>query len=86
MSNISLRLPDSLHKSVRQLAHREHVSINQMITLALAEKVSTLMTEEYLGRRAQKGNKKAFLKALSKVSNTEPDENDRLIRPPNKIK
>ena len=52
MSNISLRLPDSLHKSVRQLAQKEHVSINQMITVALAEKVSTLMTEEYLGKRA----------------------------------
>ncbi len=78
MSNISLRLPDSLHKSVRQLAHRDHVSINQMITLALAEKISTLMTEEYLGKRAQKGRKKAFLKALVKVSKGEPEAGDRL--------
>ncbi len=78
MSNISLRLPDSLHKSVRQLANKEHVSINQMITLALAEKVSTLMTEEYLGQRAQRGSKKSFLKALGKVSKAEPEANDRL--------
>lgn len=78
MSNISLRLPDSLHESVRQMAHKEHVSINQMITLALAEKVSTLMTEEYLGRRAKKGNKKAFLKILGKVSKAESEANDRL--------
>lgn len=78
MSNISLRLPDSLHKSVRQLAHRDHVSINQMITLALAEKISTLMTEEYLGKRAQRGRKKSFLKALGKVSKGEPEVGDRL--------
>ena len=77
MSNISLRLPDSLHKSVRLLAHRDHVSINQMITLALAEKISTLMTEEYLGGRAQRGSKKAFLKALGRVSKREPDARDR---------
>ncbi len=78
MSNISLRLPDSLHRSIRQLAHKEHVSINQMITLALAEKLSTLMTEEYLGKRAQRGNKKNFLKALGKVSNAEPESRDQL--------
>lgn len=38
MSTISLRLPDSLHKQVRKLAEKENVSINQLITLALAEK------------------------------------------------
>ncbi|OGS04507.1 MAG: hypothetical protein A3G41_03840 [Elusimicrobia bacterium RIFCSPLOWO2_12_FULL_59_9] len=84
MSNISLRLPDSLHKSIRELAHKEHVSINQMITLALAEKLSTLMTEEYLGKRAQRGNRKSFLKALGKVSNAEPETRDHLSAGPTK--
>lgn len=78
MSTISLRLPDSLHKSIRELAHRDHVSINQMITLALAEKISTLMTEEYLGKRAQRGNRKSFRRALGKVSKAEPEARDRL--------
>ena len=40
MSAISIRLPDSLHKKVRELAHRDKVSINHMITLAVAEKLS----------------------------------------------
>ncbi len=48
MSTISLRLSDSLHKQVRKLAEKESVSINQLITLALSEKLSALMTEEYL--------------------------------------
>jgi len=39
MSTISLRLPHSLHDSARQLAAKESISINQLITLALAEKV-----------------------------------------------
>ena len=33
MSTISLRLPDSLHKAVRDLAKQENVSINQFIVL-----------------------------------------------------
>jgi predicted transcriptional regulator len=55
MSTISLRLPDSLHKQVRKLAAQESVSINQLITLALAEKLSALVTEDYLQARGERG-------------------------------
>ena len=78
MSAISLRLPDSLHHRVRKLAEQEGVSINQLITLALAEKISALMTEEYLGQRAKRGNKKKFQRAMAKVADVEPLERDRL--------
>ncbi|MDH5717329.1 MAG: type II toxin-antitoxin system HicB family antitoxin [Spirochaetia bacterium] len=76
MSTISLRLPDSLHKRVRELAKQDNISINQFVTTALAEKMSALLTEEYLLDRAKKGSKSKFNKALSKVKNTTPDEND----------
>ncbi len=79
MSNISLRLPDSLHKAARELAKRENVSINQLITLALAEKISALMTEDYLkDRGAARGNREKFERALSKVADAEPADEDRL--------
>lgn len=77
MSTISLRLPDSLHESARALAEKENVSINQIITLALAEKVSALMAEEYLESRARRGSRKKFLRALSKVANQAPEAQDR---------
>jgi predicted transcriptional regulator len=78
MSTISLRLPDSLHKQVRKLAEKEKVSINQLITLALAEKLSALMTEDYLEERARRGNRKKFQRAMSKVPKVKPEEHDRL--------
>lgn len=78
MSAISLRLPDNLHRSVRALAGKEHISINQMITLALAEKISALMTDEYLGARAKRGSKAKFLKAMARVGKNEPEPKDRL--------
>lgn len=78
MSTISLRLPDSLHECVRELAEKEHVSINQLITLALAEKLSSLMTEEVLGMRARRGDRKRFVRAMEKVTDVEPQEQDRL--------
>jgi len=78
MSTISLRLPDSLHESVRNLAKEDNISINQFVATALAEKMSALITEQYLSERAEKGNKKKFKTALSKVKNIEPDNEDRL--------
>jgi len=78
MSTISLRLPDSLHKQVRKLAERESVSINQLITLALAEKLSALMTEEYLEERAKRGSRKKFGRAMAKVPKILPESYDRL--------
>jgi hypothetical protein len=78
MSTISLRLPESLHQRVRDLAQQEGISINQFITLALAEKLSALLTETYLVERAKRGDRQKFEKALGKVRDVEPDDEDRL--------
>ena len=78
MSAINLRLPESLHQTLRELAKRENTSINQFITLAVAEKVAALTTEEYLAERARKGSRAKFDAALAKIPDAEPDEQDRL--------
>ncbi len=78
MSTISLRLPASLHKSVRELAKKEDVSINQLITTALAEKLSALTTVEYLNERAKRGSRRKFDRAMAKVRDVKPEERDEL--------
>ena len=47
MSALSLRLPDSIHKELKKIAKTDHVSINQFISLAVAEKISCLKTVDY---------------------------------------
>jgi hypothetical protein len=81
MSAISVRLPNSLHKKLGDLARREVVSINQLVNSAVAEKMATLMTVEYLQERAKRGTRKKFQAVLAKVANREPEAFDRL---PNK--
>ena len=78
MSTLSIRVPDYLHEHVKNLAANEKISINQFITLALAEKLSALMTEDYIKERAKRGSKDKFLKALEQVPDVEPEEYDRL--------
>lgn len=78
MSTISLRLPNYLHDTLRELAQKEQVSINQLIVLAIAEKVSALATEDYLAERASRADRAKFEAAMAKVPKVEPEENDRL--------
>lgn len=78
MSTISIRLPNSLHDKVRELADRESISINQFVTLALAEKVSALGTADYLEERARRGDRAEYRRVLRKAPDVDPDEHDRL--------
>lgn len=79
MKKVFLRLPDSLHKRVREIAARENIAINQFISLALAEKISALITEEYLAKRAKRGSREKYRRVLAKVRDVEPmNPDDRL--------
>jgi hypothetical protein len=81
MSTLSLRLPESLHLRLAEVAAREGVSINQLISSAVAEKMSALLTEEYLEKRAHRATKARFSAALKKVSDVEPEASDRIDVP-----
>ena len=78
MSAISVRLPDSLHEKVRELAAQDNVSINQFVALALAEKVASMTTEAYLNQRAERASRSRFEDALKQVPDIAPDEQDKL--------
>jgi hypothetical protein len=82
MTTLSLRLPESLHARLRELARREGVSINQFITLAVAEKTSALLVEEVLNARARRGDRGRFDAALSQVAEAPPPPWDTLPAPP----
>ena len=77
MTTLSLRLPESLHRGLKDMAQQEGISINQFITLAVAEKLSALLTEDYLEARAAHGNRASYLAALAKVPDVEPEAYDR---------
>ena len=76
MSTIRLRLPESLHAQARLLAEQEGISINQLIATSLAEKLSALLTREYLEARAARGSRLAFDRVLKKVKDRPPVDDD----------
>jgi len=78
MSALSLRLPSSIHQHIREIAQKEGVSINQFISSAVAEKISAIMTEDYLKDRARRAKKSDFKKILDKVPKRKPIPGDEL--------
>jgi hypothetical protein len=78
MSIVQVQIPDSLHKSLSDLAGRDGISIDQFISTAIAEKLSALMTENYLKDRANRGDLAKYKAILAKVPDVEPEEYDRI--------
>jgi hypothetical protein len=78
MSTLSLRLPESVHRHLKVLAEREGVSINQLISSAVGEKLAALMTEKYLSERAKRGSRRKLRSVLAKVPDVDPEPHDRL--------
>jgi predicted transcriptional regulator len=77
MSTLSIRLPNSLHRRLQELAEREGVSINQLINSAVGEKLAALRTEDYLAR-ARRGNRKVYEGVLRTVPDIPAEGRDKL--------
>lgn len=78
MTTLTLRLPDSLHKEIKQLVQSEGISINHFLTLAAAEKISALRTVDYLRAEGAKGSRADFEAFLAAIPDREPEEEDRI--------
>lgn len=78
MSALSLRLPNSIHRHIKEIATKEGVSINQFISSAVSEKISALMTEDFLTQRAKRADRKAFKKILDDIPGRPPLPGDEL--------
>ena len=71
-SNFALRLQPSLMEEAKKVAKAEGVAVNQLINVAVAEKVSALRTEEYFAERAARGDIKKALQVLKRAGKGKP--------------
>lgn len=78
-SNFALRLQPSLLEELRKAAEAEGVALNQLINVAVAEKVSALRTEEYFRERGRRANRADTLRILERAGKgNAPVEGDEL--------
>jgi hypothetical protein len=72
MSRVSVRLPELLHRALREVAQQAGVSMNSIVTSAIGEKIAALKTIDLLKERASHGSRRAFGAVLAKVPDTPP--------------
>ncbi len=76
MTALTVRLPNSVHQKVRELAERDDISVNQFIAAAVSEKMASVMTLDYLKAEAAKGNRQDFDPFLAMVPDVPPVAGD----------
>jgi predicted nucleic acid-binding protein len=80
-SRYALRLPASLLDEVKRVARGEGTTMNQSISVAVAEKTAALRTAAYFRQRRRRGNLGAFDRILAEAGSEPPRPGDEL---PNK--
>jgi hypothetical protein len=78
MSTVSIHLPHPLHHKVEEVAQQDGISLEQFIASAVAEKLSALLTADYLRHRAERSSQEAFERALTEIPDVEPEDYDTL--------
>ncbi len=78
MTTMSIRVPDSLHNAIKDLATKEGYSMNQFLITAAAEKLSSLGTVDYLRARAGRADLAAFDRIMKNIPSGPPDPGDEL--------
>jgi hypothetical protein len=71
-SNVALRLQTSLLDEARRVAEAEGVALNQLINVAVAEKLSALRTEDYFRERAARASIKKAKNVLKRAGKGKP--------------
>ena len=67
MSALTIRLPNSVHQKIKELAARDEISVNQFIASAAAEKMASVMTLDYLKAEAVTLDYCAYVEAVIRI-------------------
>lgn len=73
--NYALRIPDYYKNDIDDV--KGDISMNQFIVNAVAEKVATLKTIDYLDERAKDGSREHAIKILKRAPDADPLEADK---------
>jgi len=71
-SNFALRVLPSLLDEARKAAEQEGIAVNQLINIALAEKISAMRTEEFFRERARRASRARTLQILARAGKGNP--------------
>ena len=78
MTSLQITMPDEIREKAAAVARKQHISLDELMLRALTEKLSFLVPDPYLEKRARRATKRGFDKFMAQVPDVPPDECDRL--------
>ena len=78
MSELTIKVPDYLRKQAEALASRERISVDEVVSLALASHLSAWQARDIMQERAKRGSWANFKAVLDNAPDVEPEERDKL--------
>jgi len=72
MTTIQARVPDPLAKQIEELAEQEKVSVDQLVSIALAYQVSAWRRRDTVAERATRGSWETFDRVMARVRDVPP--------------
>ena len=76
MTQLKLEVSDAVHGRLQELAEREGVSVTQLLSSAVSEKLSVMEADRFFRERASKGSRERFHEILAKVPKRKPMKGD----------
>ncbi|MBP7280203.1 MAG: hypothetical protein KBA66_01405 [Leptospiraceae bacterium] len=78
MRALNVKLPDSLVAKMEELSKKDGITLDYFVSLAVAEKISSWISEGYIQERGKRANKEKYLNALKLIPSREPYIYDKL--------
>ena len=78
MTTIHAQVPDALARQLTDLAAQEQVTVDQLVSIAIASQISGWRKRDTLEERAKRGSWEKFDRVMAKVPNVPPQPGDEL--------
>lgn len=78
MTTIQVNVPDYLAKTAKEVARKEKISIDQIVSIALSSQVSAWNIRDDVDKRAKRADMGAFMRVMKKVKGRPPISGDEI--------
>lgn len=79
LSTYPLRLPRSIRAGVERMSKEDGISINQFVSIAVAEKLAMIQAQAYLAERSARADTAAFDKLMQRSGGEPPRAGDEVV-------
>ena len=78
MTTIQINLPDYLAKTANEVAKKEKISLDQIVSIALSSQVSAWNVRDDVDTRAKRADMSAFRRIMKKIKDRPPLPGDEI--------